>query len=276
MSGRLVSRVHSKVVGTAPRKAVLVCCAAHANDDGSGVWASKQTIANQTEFARSTIIKIINEFVAEGLLVNTGVRKCSNGVTVNYCLNLAALNALPDVPKGVRKSCQKVDPSESRPDEQPDQCTRRATEVRPADCMTSDHRTRTVPEPSLNRPTNALSFSRFWEAWPNKVARARAEKAWRKLASSDRADALKGAENWFSAWRLQHPHAAPIHAATYLSNRRWEDSSAHLEDPRTKQAELVKSGHPLAKALRSSTIRDLLVDGYITVEDCKKAGLGNV
>lgn len=66
-------------------------------------------------------------------------------------------------------------------------------------------------------------FDDFWSIWPNKVAKVSAEKAWKKLCRDDQAQALEKTASWFSAWRNQYPTASPIHPATYLNSKRWED-----------------------------------------------------
>jgi hypothetical protein len=97
MSNKVTKLVNSRVVGSAVRKGVLSYMADRASDDGTGVWCSKQTIAEETEFGRSTVIRTCNEFVDEGILFVTGERKCAYGATVEYALNLGAIAALPNV-----------------------------------------------------------------------------------------------------------------------------------------------------------------------------------
>lgn len=81
------------------------------------------------------------------------------------------------------------------------------------------------PEPykeDLGKP-KSLAFSEFWACWPNKTAKAAAEKAWRSLSQPDRICALENAAPWFNDWRKRHPDASPIHPATYLNKKRWTD-----------------------------------------------------
>jgi hypothetical protein len=99
MSHKVTTLVFSRILGSAVRKGVLSYMADRASDDGRGVWCAKQTIADETEFGRSTVIRTCNEFVAEGLLLVTGGRKCSNGFTVEYALNIDAIRALPVIQK---------------------------------------------------------------------------------------------------------------------------------------------------------------------------------
>lgn len=99
MSRKLVTLVYERRIGSVHRKAILAYCADRASDNGKGIWASKQTIADETECGRSTVIKIIAEFVAEGILVVAGERPCTNGKTIIYDMNVEAVEALPTTKK---------------------------------------------------------------------------------------------------------------------------------------------------------------------------------
>lgn len=97
MSNKVSVLVYSRKVGSPVRKAVLVYFAERASDGGEGIWASKSTIADAIECGRSTVIRTINEFVAEGILTAVGTRKHRNGETIEYAMNLAAIEALPTI-----------------------------------------------------------------------------------------------------------------------------------------------------------------------------------
>lgn len=97
MSNHLTSLAYKVNVGSLLRKSVLVLLADKASDDGSGIWASKQTMADELCCSKQAVIKSMNEFQAEGLLRETGTRKNPNGYTVTYTLNVAAIEALPKV-----------------------------------------------------------------------------------------------------------------------------------------------------------------------------------
>lgn len=96
MSRIVATLVYSKRVGTMARKAIMAYCADRANDDGSGIWASKQRIADEIECSRQTVITAIRELVSEGLLSEIGRRKCKNGYTIEYNISLEAVRKLPD------------------------------------------------------------------------------------------------------------------------------------------------------------------------------------
>jgi biotin operon repressor len=96
MSRIVATLVYSKRVGTMARKAIMAYCADRANDDGTGIWASKQRIADEIECSRQTVITAIRELVADGLLSEVGRRKCKNGYTLEYNISLEAVRKLPD------------------------------------------------------------------------------------------------------------------------------------------------------------------------------------
>ena len=85
----------------------------------------------------------------------------------------------------------------------------------------------------MRRPARKLKavpaedrFAEFWQAYPRKVAKPAAEKAWRKVAAE--ADAIMaglrrqaGCEQWAKDGGQFIPHPA-----TWLNGRRWEDAPA--------------------------------------------------
>lgn len=68
------------------------------------------------------------------------------------------------------------------------------------------------------------AFDKFWTAWPRKVARSDAEKAWRKVQAADVPAVMSGLARAVSCeqWRKDGGQYIP-HAATWLNGRRWED-----------------------------------------------------
>jgi len=97
MSNHLISLAYKVQVGSLLRKSVLVLLADKASDDGSGIWASKQTIADELCCSKQAVIKTMQEFQDEGLLVEMGRKKHRNGYTITYALKIASLEALPRV-----------------------------------------------------------------------------------------------------------------------------------------------------------------------------------
>lgn len=97
VSNHLTSLVYKLDVGSLLRKSVLVLLADKASDDGSGIWASKQTMADELCCSKQAVRNTLQQFMDEGLLVETGRKQHQNGYTVTYGLILAKLESLPRV-----------------------------------------------------------------------------------------------------------------------------------------------------------------------------------
>lgn len=95
MSNHVSSQVYKRKLGSATRKAVMVLLADKASDDGGGIWASKQRMADELDMSKQTVINTIKAFISEGLLEEVGRRKCPNGFTILYAINLDAIAELP-------------------------------------------------------------------------------------------------------------------------------------------------------------------------------------
>jgi hypothetical protein len=87
--------VQRRKVGSPTRKAVLMFMAGCASDDGTGIWTSKQNMAADLEMGKRTVQVCIDDLVKDGLVSEVGRRACRNGFTVEYRINLDAVQALP-------------------------------------------------------------------------------------------------------------------------------------------------------------------------------------
>lgn len=123
------------------------------------------------------------------------------------------------------------------------------------------------------------SFSQFWEVWPNKTAKASAEKAWQKLTAAERAEAHDSAAAWFAAWRASNRDASPIHPASYLNQKRWQDEGwrktpAKSVDRLAVAADAIRSGKRfLCAHITPSLARELVAANAVTPEQCKQVGV---
>lgn len=95
MSNHLTSAAYKRNLRTHTRKAVLLILADKASDDGSGIWASKQRMADELCMSKQTVINTVKAFMAEGLLREVSRKPCTNGYTVEYALDVPKLEALP-------------------------------------------------------------------------------------------------------------------------------------------------------------------------------------
>lgn len=95
MSNHLISEAYKRQIGNMARKAVMVLLADKASDDGSGIWASKQRMAEEIGASKQTVIATLKALTDDGLVREAGKRKCTNGYTIEYAINVKALKALP-------------------------------------------------------------------------------------------------------------------------------------------------------------------------------------
>lgn len=108
MSNHLTSEVDKRQVGSMARTAVMRIMADKASDDGSGIWASKQRMAEELGTTRQTVITTIKNLIDDGLISEFGQRPCENGYTVEYMINVQALRALPLVPSHEKSQQEEV------------------------------------------------------------------------------------------------------------------------------------------------------------------------
>lgn len=153
MSRKLVSLVYERKVGSVHRKAILAYFADRASDNGNGVWASKKTIADETECGRSTVIRIVSEFLEEGLISAVGTRSCRNGATIVYDLNVDAIKRLPAIEASNNAD---LEGSQSGTSQEQDQSQSGTPPVPERDPKGSHSGTQTVHEPSMNQSAKAL------------------------------------------------------------------------------------------------------------------------
>lgn len=69
-----------------------------------------------------------------------------------------------------------------------------------------------------------MDFATWWGAYPKKVARAAAEKLWRRLSEQEQQAAFEGLAAHCRYWTAKGQEWDYLpHATTFLNQRRWED-----------------------------------------------------
>jgi hypothetical protein len=67
-------------------------------------------------------------------------------------------------------------------------------------------------------------FDAFWSAYPRKVGKPSAVKAWKKVKPADHAAVAAGVTRWAAYWVAGQTSVEHIpHPSTWLNDRRWED-----------------------------------------------------
>jgi len=94
MSWEVTALIRSRKAGSPTAKSILLVFADVANHDGGGIWLSKPSIAAETEVGINTVRRHIKDLVARGILLEVGRRKCSNGFTIEYDMDLEKIKSL--------------------------------------------------------------------------------------------------------------------------------------------------------------------------------------
>lgn len=172
MSNHLISTTYKRELRTPMRKAVMALLADKASDDGSGIWASKQTLADELCCSKQAIIDTIKGFLAEGLLVEIGTRGVRYGYTVEYGIVVSALEALPIVKCHIereKRRSEKLTGQRSSPVQQTDRSTSHSRPVKQVDPNPPEppyphdasHHSESASEPDPDR----LTVQEFEEGW---------------------------------------------------------------------------------------------------------------
>jgi len=79
----------------------------------------------------------------------------------------------------------------------------------------------TVP---VSEPAPPSDFTEFWELYPRKVGKTKAQKVWGRLSKQDRVEAFTGLQQHLRWWRVKQVAVEFIpHPTSWLNARRWED-----------------------------------------------------
>jgi hypothetical protein len=90
-----------------------------------------------------------------------------------------------------------------------------------------------VPRGSDAIATGASEFERFWKAYPKKVGKGEAQKAWKKNGHPgvERIEAVLARARATTKWLEENGRFIP-NPATWLNQKRWDDEYITIEDER--------------------------------------------
>lgn len=177
------------------RLLVHLALADFANDEGV-CWPSQRTLAHKARCSENFVRVVLKRMVEDGFIdVEPSIN--GRGNTNRYRLKPHSANG--DLPKP--HSPERETPFAEK----------------------NDTYLKNRNEPSITDD----SFNRFWSVYPRKVAKASAEKAFRRVmkkADAPNIDDLVGAVEAYASTITDIQFCA--HPATYLNQRRWEDNLA--------------------------------------------------
>ena len=260
--------------GSPVRKQIIMFLADKASDDGSGIWCSKGTIQRHTELGETTVKRTINEFLGEGILIETGRRACKNGFTIVYRIILSAVGRLDSIAEPEDETGSTADGVLREPG------TRSGADPVPRPQRTPNH-PETIPKP----PTRAGAVQKIWEEYPQDRRRDEAsclnwiEVAIREVDEADLRAAVRAyaeetagftrskvsfSDNWFRSQKWRGYVAAVREKA--------EAEAARLDAHLDRVAEWVKSRSELCRHLSLTQVQLAIAKGLVTAEEAEAAG----
>ena len=192
------------------------------SDDAGRCWPSMTNIAAKCRLSRSQAQRVTHELIKAGFLVVEGNAEGGPpGASRRYRIALDLLTGRTHATGSA------------------DATGRTHAQDGSHGCAETGrtHATQTVSEPSVNRQrarasissaSALIGFAEFWSAYPRKVSKAAAQKAWAKLNPGALLPELLAALERQKAgddWSKDGGRFIP-HPATWINGRRWEDEPA--------------------------------------------------
>ena len=236
MSVEAITWALAQPVDRSSSKFVLVVLANYANADMCA-WPSIAAICAATSQNRKTVMDGLRRLLGAGLIVQTGETAGRTGSVPVYQLDTKAVPktvqlkaaAVPKTgPHFTYKQCQKRDRFDMWK-----QYRKRTEAVPKTDGSSTENGTRILKD-TKGHEKRAVSFSKFWAAYPNKKSKGAAEKAWQSLKPSEQLEAEihSGLERAKTSpqWTRNDGQFIP-HPATWLRAKGWEDEFAPAQQP---------------------------------------------
>lgn len=203
-------------------KFVLLVLAQHCEHDGTNAWPSVKTISKKTGLSERTVQRSLRSLVksgqvaiqSEATITKPRVYKLVGGVT------MSPQGVSPCHPRGVTVSpgrCHTVQEGVSP-----------CHPNRPRESSLQSSKDLNPSSPQNGEGTDATEFEIFWNAYPKKMGRKDARRAWIKIGDVRLGEILGSLENWKRSpdWLKDGGQFIP-YPATWLNKELWK------ENPRT-------------------------------------------
>lgn len=215
-------------------KLVLLALADRADDAGE-CYPSVERLEVDTGLNRKTIIKATRELEIAGAVIDTRKRKGATQRVKVYRLTTDT-ETVPKV-----ESFQKRNSSKSGTLNSPKTGTlnspKRGTQnqsVEPVIEPLIDHSASDRVKKAADKQITEQLFAQFWKHYTTKTGKQAALKAWHKFMRGKAEAAIRYLLNLMLAYYHQQRQTGvlgydAIHAATYINQRRWEDSPEFMQ-----------------------------------------------
>ncbi|WP_298938118.1 helix-turn-helix domain-containing protein [uncultured Ruegeria sp.] len=263
--------VQRRQTGSSANKAVLMFMAACASDDGSGIWTSKANIAADLEMSKRTVQRAVDALLAASLISEVGQRKCRNGFTVEYRINIEAIEKLPST----RDTMSPVSP-----------CHLTGVTMSPhgvSQCH--PNLTGTILEPlcAADAANTGLSdfFDRFFAVYPRAGDREKTEAALKKAVCQDGVSCetiLSGAKAYAAEQKGNLPRYV-AYSENWVEQKRWLQfaTTAKPVSPDVileQRAKAIRERQSwVGRHVSAASARELISRELVTVEQCRAAGV---
>ena len=172
---------------------VLLMVANHARSDGTGAWPSIATLAKECRMSERGVRYCLRELEESGEL-RTEIGEGPHGTNM-YSLPMVGGQILPQGGKAIAGEGGKA----------------------------------IAPDPSFNRPKEnsyiyISTFEQFWQAYPRKVGKLKAERVWEKIPIGDHERVIKSIALWKQSYQWHQNDGLYIpYASTFLAQKRYQD-----------------------------------------------------
>lgn len=234
-----MSRVWEGFQGGGSELLTLLALADWSDDEGR-CWPAMASIATKVRLSEKQARRVVHALIQAGILIVTDF-PAGGATSRRYQINLAALTPPADGSPPMDGTPPADVPNPSRPWEG----------TPPA------HGSRTVIDTSETRQENhpptpqgvGEDFAAFWAAYPRKVGKGHAMKAWTKAKPP--MDAVLAALDWQTKsedWTKEGGRFTP-HPSTWLTGRRWEDEPLSETKPPNRQMTMREAREAKRRAI---------------------------
>lgn len=250
MSAEATGYVWEQSPYTGPRFIIHLAVADVVNDTyGNEFWMSTDNMALKTRTSRRTVQRAFDEFVENGDLVI--VRSATQRTPTTYRFVFRNHEPVDNSDSGVSHSHSGVSASPLGVS---------ASHLGVSPRHPNSNNSIELKEHMINEVDQPDLFSDFWEQYPRKVGKQKAEKAFNKLDGSTQQQALEGIVRYSQFWEQQQTVLEYIpHPTTWINAARWEDELTEPAPPISDTRQYDQPERPQCDICDST--------GYITIED---------
>lgn len=196
---------------------VWLCHLLHTNTRNES-WPSLETIRDMTGFSERSILPARRSLVEGGWLQRVSKGQPRNGTRfASPHFRVLIPSERKKAPHGKKGRFRAANTSGFRT------------------AKTSDRRRETEGEKREGDAASLSAFDSFWQAYPKKVGKPSATRAWKKVKKGEIEQIMQGLGRWKLSDQWQDAQYIP-HPSTFLNDRRWQDEPAKAGKDHSKLA----------------------------------------